>query len=144
MDTTEKLNLLSRDSQYDLACACATQDNEHRRRSQEDKWVYPVTLPTGGTTYLFKTLLSNECVNNCKYCPLRAGTGAQRCAMTPEELTKAFVSYYRARKVSGLFLSSAVFKSPDATMERINRAALILRKRPQRDACRDGWRYISG
>lgn len=128
MDTAEKLNVLSRDSQYDLACACGTMDDEHRRRSQEDKWIYPVTLPTGGTTYLFKTLLSNECVNNCKYCPLRAGTDAQRCAMTPEELAKAFVSYYRARKVSGLFLSSAVCQSPDATMERINRSALILRK----------------
>jgi len=30
MDTAEKLTILSRDSQYDLACACGTQADEHR------------------------------------------------------------------------------------------------------------------
>jgi len=127
-DIDEKLSILSRDSRYDLACACATRDEEHRRRSEEDKWIYPVSLPNGGTTFLFKTLLSNECVNNCKYCPLRADSEAMRCALSPEELTRTFLYYYRARRVSGLFLSSAVTKDPDTTMERINRAALILRR----------------
>jgi len=126
--TIEKLATLSRDSQYDLACACGTPDDGHRRRSANDQWIYPVTLPGGGVTFLFKTLLSNECVNNCKYCPLRAGTDAGRCALSPEELAKAFLSYCRAGKVSGLFLSSSVRDNPDATMERINRTALILRK----------------
>lgn len=127
-DTSEKLGILSQDSQYDLACACATRPDEHRRRSKDDQWIYPVVLPTGGTTYLFKTLLSNECVNNCKYCPLRAGRDVSRCALGPEELAKTFVSYYNARKVNGLFLSSAVCDNADATMERINRTAFILRR----------------
>jgi len=127
-DTEEKLGILSRDSQYDLACSCAPSKEEHRRRSREDKWVYPVVLPNGGRTFLFKTLLSNECVNNCKYCPLRAGADARRCGLSPEELVKTFLSYYRARRVSGLFLSSAVSQSPDKTMELINRAALGLRR----------------
>lgn len=125
---TEKLAVLSNDSRYDLACACGTGDDEHRRRSNDNKWIYPVRLPNGGTTFLFKTLLSNECVNNCKYCPLRAGTDARRCALGPEELAQAFLSYHRAKKVSGLFLTSAVKDNPDNTMERINRVALSLRK----------------
>ena len=124
----EKLAILSHDSQYDLACACATREDEHRCRSQEDKWIYPVILPNGGRTFLFKTLLSNECVNNCKYCPLRAGSVARRCSLSPEELTRTFLSYYNARKVSGLFLSSAVSKDPNTTMEHINRVALNLRR----------------
>lgn len=128
MNTNEKLKILSQDSQYDLACACAPREDEHRKRSKEDKWIYPVVLPNGRATYLFKTLLSNECVNNCKYCPLRVGSDARRCGLTPEELTAAFLSYYRARRVSGLFLSSAVRDNPDNTMERINRTALLLRK----------------
>jgi hypothetical protein len=45
LDTTEKLKILSQDSRYDLACACATRDDEHRRRSRDDKWIYPVVLP---------------------------------------------------------------------------------------------------
>lgn len=128
LDTGEKLGILSRDCRYDLACSCGTSEDEHRRRSQDQKWIYPVALPTGGTTYLFKTLLSNECANNCRYCPLRAGADARRCSLTPEELSRAFLSYYRARRVSGLFLSSAVTRTADATMERINRTASILRK----------------
>ncbi len=127
-ETTEKLAILSRDSQYDLACACATRDDQHRSRSKQDKWIYPVSLPNGGTTFIFKTLLSNECANNCKYCPLRADSNARRCNLSPEELTNAFLSYYKARRVSGLFLSSAVTNSPDITMERINRVAVLLRK----------------
>jgi predicted DNA-binding helix-hairpin-helix protein len=127
-NTAEKLGILSQDSQYDLACACATRDNEHRRRSRDDKWIYPVTLPNGGTTFLFKTLLSNECSYNCRYCPLRAGSAARHCTLSPEELTRAFLTYYKAHRVSGLFLSSAVIHNPDATMERINRVALALRK----------------
>lgn len=128
MDTQEKLTILSRDSQYDLACACATREDEHRRRSPEGKWIYPVALPHGGTTFLFKTLLSNQCTNNCKYCPLRTGSDVRRCALQPEELAKTFFSYYKAGRVNGLFLSSAVTNSPDFTMERINATALILRK----------------
>lgn len=127
-DTQDKLSILSRDSRYDLACACGTQEDEHRRRSKDDKWIYPVILPNGGTTYLFKTLLSNECVNNCKYCPLRMGSDVRRCNLSPEELTRAFTSYYKSRRVNGLFLSSAVMGNPDTTMERINRVALNLRK----------------
>jgi len=128
LEVPEKLAVLSRDSQYDLACACATRKDEHRRRSEDNKWVYPVSLPNGGWTFIFKTLLSNECVNNCRYCPLRAGSNVRRCALTPEELSREFISYYNARKVSGLFLSSGVINNPDTTMERINRAALILRR----------------
>ena len=127
-DTTAKLALLSQDSRYDLACACATAPEEHRRRSKDNTWIYPVVLPNGGTTYLFKTLLSNACANDCAYCPLRADANAERCSLSPEELAREFLSYYRARRVSGMFLTSGVTGSPDATMERINRTAQILRR----------------
>ncbi len=127
-DIEEKLSILSRDSKYDLACACATQDHEHRHRSKDGKWIYPVILPNGGTTYLLKTLFSNECVNNCKYCPLRLGNDSRRLRFQEEEIVRAFWSYYRSGKVSGLFLSSGVMGSADKTMERINRVAQILRK----------------
>lgn len=124
----EKLSLLSRDSQYDLACACAAAKDEHRKRSKDGTWVYPVTLPSGGTSYLFKTLLSNECVNDCKYCPLRSGADAARCRLEPQDIVTAFGQYYRARKVQGLFLSSGVIGTPDRTMEKINSVGKILRK----------------
>ena len=67
MDTIEKLKILSADSQYDLACACGTRKDEHRKRGQDGKWLYPVSLPQGGYSVLLKTLLSNACANDCKY-----------------------------------------------------------------------------
>lgn len=127
-DTIEKLRILANDSKYDLACACATRADEHRRRSASNQWIYPVIIPGGGRTYLFKTLLSNKCVNDCIYCPLRAVSNTVRCSLTPEALAKAFLSYVALGKVSGLFLSSAVDAGPDASMERINRTALLLRR----------------
>lgn len=128
LDASEKLELLSRDSRYDLACACGGASDEHRRRSRDNRWIYPVTLPTGRTTFLFKTLMSNACVNDCSYCPLRSHSGARRCSLGPEELAGMFLAHVNAGKVGGLFLSSAVEKDPDSTMERINRTALILRR----------------
>ena len=48
-NTEEKLDILSRDAQYDLACACSRKDPaEHRHRDSDGKWIYPITLPNGG------------------------------------------------------------------------------------------------
>ncbi len=131
-DTIEKLEILSQDSQYDLACACGTRNpDEHRKRSIDNKWIYPVALPDGRRTFLFKTLVSNSCINDCRYCPLRAGADSRRCTLTNEEIVNAFLHYYRTGIVSGLFLTSGVTGNPDRTMEKINSVAAILRKREE-------------
>jgi predicted DNA-binding helix-hairpin-helix protein len=126
-DTRQKLEILSEDAQYDLACACGTSDNGHRRRGPQGNWIYPVTLPNGGTSVLFKTLVSNVCSNDCKYCPLRANQDVRRCTLNEEETVNTFLDYHKRGEVFGLFLSSGVLGTPDATMERLNRIAKILR-----------------
>lgn len=127
MDALEKLKVLSEDSRYDLACACGTARDEHRRRGLDGKWLYPVVLPDGRRSFLLKTLLSNACSSDCKYCPLRSETNVRRCTLRPEEIARVFMEYHRRAKVSGLFLSSAVMGDADYTMDRINAAARILR-----------------
>ncbi len=127
MDTIEKLKVLSEDSQYDLACACGTGKNDHRKRSRDGKWLYPIAMPQGGYSVLLKTLLSNSCANDCKYCPFRAETNVRRCTLHPEEVARAFMEYYRRKKVFGLFLSLAVIGDADYTMEKINTVARLLR-----------------
>lgn len=129
MDVLEKLRVLSRDSRYDLACACGGSPEEHRRRGADGRWLYPVALPGGGYTVLLKTLISNACANDCKYCPLRAETDIARCSLTPDEVARLFMEYLRRKMAFGVFLSSAVAGGPDSTMERINGAARILRNR---------------
>lgn len=128
-DTFEKLTILSADAQYDLACACGSTQDEHRRRSSDGKWIYPVTLPDGGKGSIFKILLSNVCRNDCKYCPLRHNQDIRRCTLEAEETVRLFWDYYTQGKVFGLFVSSGVIGTPDGTMERINAIARILRAR---------------
>ena len=128
-DTQQKLRILSADAQYDLACACATGKDEHRKAGDDGKWIYPVTLPNGGTSVLFKTLVSNVCSNDCKYCPLRENSNIRRCTLSPEETVRIFLDYFNRGIVFGLFLSSACAGSADSTMERLNTIARILRRR---------------
>ncbi|MCL1887453.1 MAG: radical SAM protein [Kiritimatiellaeota bacterium] len=131
MDTYEKLGLLAQDSQYDLACACACSDKDRRRRGLDGRWLYPVPAASGGYGIMLKTLMSNVCANDCKYCPLRGGSDVRRCSLTPDEVATAFMDQIRRRDLIGLFLSSGVAGTSDQTMERLTAAASILRKRHQ-------------
>ena len=128
LDTEEKLTILSRDSQYDLACACSVTDDDRRIRSKDDKWIYPVALPQRSKTFLFKTLISNVCANDCKYCPLRTNQDPERVTLSPEEIVNTFFDYYRKKRVQGIFLSSWVLGNPDRTMERLNTIARTIRQ----------------
>jgi len=92
-DPLGKLRILAQDSQYDLACACGTSRGEHRKRMTDGHWLYPVPLANGGTGIMFKTLLSNCCSNDCRYCPLRNNANTQRCTLSPEEVVKLFRSF---------------------------------------------------
>jgi len=132
MNADEKLKLLADASQYDLSCACGTRDGEdHRRRGPGGVWLYPTSLPRGGDSIMLKTLLSNACVNDCRYCPFRAERDVRRCTLAPEEVASMFLDYARQRKVHGLFLTSGVIGSPDHTMEQMVAVAELLRRRHQ-------------
>ncbi len=125
----EKLEILSRDGQFDLACACGSTKDEHRRRGSDGQWIYPITLANGGKASIFKTLVSNICNSDCKYCPLRAEKDVRRCSLGVEETVRIFLDYYRRGTVFGLFLSSGLGGSADGAMGRMNSIAGILRKK---------------
>jgi len=126
MDAHEKLRLLADESRYDISCACGRKNNreDHRRRGPGGLWLYPASVPRGGTSVLLKTLLSSACTNDCRYCHLRAGQDVRRCTLDPSEVARLFMNYYEQGKVFGLFLSSGVLRSPDYTMDRLLGAAL--------------------
>jgi predicted DNA-binding helix-hairpin-helix protein len=128
-ETIHKLQILSEASRYDISCACATLDNEHRKKQQDGTWLYPATLPSGGTSLMLKTLISNKCINDCKYCPCRASAEIERCFVAPEELAKIFMEYVKTKGIFGIFLSSAVDSSPEKTMQNLIDCAAILRTR---------------
>ncbi len=126
----EKLRILADDSRYDLACACGSRDGEdHRRRGADGLWLYPTSVPRGGKAVLLKTLLTNACRGDCRYCPLRRDRDVRRCALSPDEVAAAFLGYHRRGDVFGLFLSSGIIRDPDHTMERLVATGRILRRR---------------
>ncbi len=131
MDTHQKLELLSDASRFDLSCACGSKNDDHRKRGPDGMWVYPASVPRGGRSIMLKTLMSNACVNDCKYCPFRQGKDTRRCTMGPDELAKVLYDYARQDGIFGLFLSSGVIRNPDHTMERMTAAAHLLRRKYQ-------------
>jgi len=130
MDTQEKLDILSRDAQYDLSCACGTKNpDEHRKKNHSgDGWLYPTTTASGGPGIILKTLMGNRCANDCKYCPLREEKDFRPVALSPYEMASFFYDFQLKRPLIGIFLSSAVLGNGDRTMEMLVSTAEILRK----------------
>ncbi len=129
MDTQQKLDILSRDAQYDLSCACGTKNPaEHRRQSGDgSSWLYPVTTASGGAGIMLKTLMGNRCSNDCRYCPLRANQDFRPAVLGAAEIASFFYDLQKRRGLIGIFLSSAVLSTPDKTMQLLIDAARILR-----------------
>ncbi len=128
-DAFEKLAKLAEDSRYDLACACGSSAKDRRRRSLEGGWLYPVPLAAGGYGIMLKSLLSNACSSDCRYCPLRHDGMADRCSLTPDEMAAIFMDYLRQRWLLGIFLSSGIVRNADYTMQLLTDTAAILRTR---------------
>ncbi len=129
LDVRQKLAILSDDSKYDLSCSCGSDEQSRRRRGLDGTWLYPVQLAAGGTGIMLKTLLSNVCTSDCAYCPLRQNGIANRCSLTPDEVADVFMETLRRRWLLGIFLSSGIVGTADATMERLVAAAEILRRK---------------
>lgn len=129
MDTQSKLDILSRDAQYDLSCACGTKNpQEHRKRNTAGSgWLYPTTTVNGGPGIMLKTLMGNRCANDCKYCPLRNDQDFRPVALAPKEMASFFHEFQSKRPLIGLFLSSAVLGCAEKTMEMLTDTARILR-----------------
>ena len=77
---------------------------------------------------LLKILMSNDCIYDCKYCPNRRSADVPRASVTPEEICELVIEFYRRNYIEGLFLSSAVYRTPDYTMELLLRTVQMLRE----------------
>ena len=130
MDVRDKLDILSRDAQYDLSCACGTKNrDEHRFRRDDNSWVFPVTVANGGSGIILKTLLSNMCTSDCRYCPLRENSDTRRISISPDEIARFFINFISHRPLIGIFLSSGIIKDADYTMDRLVAVGRLLRYR---------------
>ena len=78
---------------------------------------------------IFKTLMSNACAYDCKYCQNAAGVDKRPVAYEPEELSNIFMHLNKNLSVDGLFLSSGVTKDADSSTERMLEAVRLIRQK---------------
>ena len=86
-----------------------------------------VGVQIGRCISLLKFLLTNCCMYDCKYCINRCSNSVKRATFTSREVADLTINFYKRNYIEGLFLSSAVIKSPDYTMERLIESLSILR-----------------
>jgi len=71
--------------------------------------------------------MSNDCVLDCRYCGNRRTNSTPRASFSAKELADLTIQFYRRNYIEGLFLSSAVERSPDHTMEKMLETLKMLR-----------------
>ncbi len=76
---------------------------------------------------IFKTLMSNTCSFDCKYCANSSKCTKTPAAYKPEELATVFDYLHKNLAVNGLFLSSGVTGDPDKVTEKMIEAVKIVR-----------------
>lgn len=131
MIDAERLKILTESAKYDVSCSSSGSARANKKGgvgNASPAGICHSFTPDGRCISLLKILLSNRCAYNCLYCPNRADADVPRACATPDEICQLTIAFYRRNYIEGLFLSSAVDGSPDATMERMLETVIRLRK----------------
>lgn len=130
-DIFKKLKILSDAAKYDVSCVSSGVERKNSTvagiGNASAAGICHTWAADGRCISLLKILLTNDCVYDCSYCLNRVTNTTERASFTPEEVAELTIQFYRRNYIEGLFLSSAVEKSPDHTMENICRVLEILR-----------------
>jgi len=133
MDLFQKLEILANAAKYDVSCASSGVKTNRRAGKglglKSSSGVCHSFADDGRCISLLKILLSNVCSYDCTYCVNRSSNELPRATFTPEEVADLTINFYKRNYIEGLFLSSAVLKSPDYTMERMCRVVELLRSK---------------
>ncbi len=129
-----KLQILSGAARYDASCASSGSKREGPSTgtgNTSSSGICHSWSDDGRCISLLKILLSNDCIYDCAYCVNRSTNPVERASFTAREVVDLTLEFYRRNYIEGLFLSSAVMKSPDHTMECMVRVAETLRTEEQ-------------
>lgn len=130
MDKIEKLAVLAGAAKYDVSCSSSGSSRANNSGGLGNASVGGIChswAEDGRCISLLKVLFSNICIYDCAYCVNRKSNDVPRAIFTVAELVDITINFYRRNYIEGLFLSSAVTKSPDYTMERLVDIARLLR-----------------
>ena len=124
------LQILTESAKYDVSCSSSGSNRANRKGGLGNASVGGIChsfTPDGRCISLLKILMSNECLYDCEYCPNRRSSGVRRARITPDEICTLTINFYKRNYIEGLFLSSAVQKSPNYAMEQLVRTVKLLR-----------------
>lgn len=127
----EKLNILADAAKYDVSCSSSGSQRKNKDKglgNSNGTGICHSYTEDGRCVSLLKILLTNHCIFDCAYCVTRKSNDIPRAAFKVQEVVDLTIEFYRRNYIEGLFLSSGIFKSPDATMERLVAVAKKLRE----------------
>ncbi len=130
MDLQQKLEILSGAAKYDVSCSSSGSKRSSKSGSLgsvSSAGICHSFTPDGRCISLLKVLLTNYCIYDCVYCANKRSNDIPRAAFSVDEVVDLTINFYRRNYIEGLFLSSAVFKSPNHTMEMITSVIKKLR-----------------
>jgi len=132
MDIERKLEILTEGAKYDVACTSSGSSRQGVPGSIGNTVACGLChsfAADGRCISLLKILMSNSCINDCKYCGCRSSKDIPRATMSPEELADLTISFYKRNYIEGLFLSSGIIKNADYTTELMCRCIDLLRNK---------------
>ncbi len=130
MEIMDKLKILADSAKYDASCSSSGSSRRNKNDGIGNGNVSGICHSWGADgrcISLLKILLTNCCIYDCKYCINRLTNSVKRATFTPREVADLTINFYKRNYIEGLFLSSAVIKSPDYTMELLIQSISILR-----------------
>lgn len=129
MTLEEKLKILADSAKYDASCSSSgsTRKNTGDIGNAAVNGICHSFASDGRCISLLKILMTNACIYDCKYCINRRSNNVPRAIFTPIEICEITINFYKRNYIEGLFLSSAIIKSPDYTMERLIETIYLLR-----------------
>ena len=131
MKLINKLEILADAAKYDVSCASSGSSRQQLAGgigNTVNCGICHSWSDDGRCISLLKILFTNFCIYDCVYCVNRVSNDRPRVSFTPAEIAELTINFYRRNYIEGLFLSSAVLKSPDYTMELLLQTVKKLRE----------------
>ena len=129
MNLEQKLQILTDAAKYDASCSSSGSNRQNRGGvgNGASMGICHSWSDDGRCVSLLKILQSNVCAYDCIYCLNRKSSDLPRATFEPRELAELTIEFYKRNYIEGLFLSSAVVKDPNHTMELMIQTVQILR-----------------
>ena len=131
MNLQEKLEILTDAAKYDVSCSSSGSNRKNKNGigDASKSGICHSWSEDGRCISLLKILFTNKCIYDCEYCINRRTSSIPRAEFTPEEVAELTINFYKRNYIEGLFLSSAIIKNPDYTMELLIKVAELLREK---------------